>query len=85
LQGKNPDFPDETRSFERGRLDVVTIGNVSVGRAVFEPGWKWSEHVKPIARTESCQVGHAGYVLSGGRGSGWRTGPSKNSAPTTRS
>jgi quercetin dioxygenase-like cupin family protein len=68
LQGKNLDSPDETRSFERGRLDVVNIGNVTVGRAVFEPGWRWSEHVKPIAQTESCQVAHVGYVVSGRMG-----------------
>ena len=67
MQSKNlgsPD-PDEVRSFENGRMDVVTLGDVVVGRAVFEPGWRWSEHVKPVAGTDSCQVPHVGYVVSG--------------------
>ena len=66
LQGKNLDSPDETRSFDKGRMDVVGLGGgVTVGRAVFEPGWKWSEAVKPIAQTDSCLVPHVGYVVSG--------------------
>ena len=65
MQSKNLDSPDEVRSFEKGRMDVVTLGDVTVGRAVFEPGWKWSECVKPIAGTDSCQVAHVGYVVSG--------------------
>src|SRR4051812_35831172 len=68
LEGKNLDSPDESRSFENGRLDVVNIGNVTVGRAVFEPGWQWSKHVKPIAQTERCEVAHMGYVISGRMG-----------------
>ena len=65
MQGKSLDSPDEVRSFEKGRMDVVTLEDVTVGRAVFEPGWKWSECVKPIAGTDSCQVAHVGYVVSG--------------------
>ena len=57
----------ETRPFKdgKGQLEVVDTGTGMVGRAVFEPGWKWSEHVKPIAGTDSCQAPHMGYVLSG--------------------
>ncbi|MGH2798554.1 MAG: cupin domain-containing protein, partial [Thermoleophilaceae bacterium] len=56
----------ETRPFEgKGRADVLQIGGQTVGRGVFEPGWKWSENVKPIAGTGSCQVSHLGYCLSG--------------------
>jgi quercetin dioxygenase-like cupin family protein len=62
---KNLDQPDEARSFGKGNVKVVKIANQVCGRAVFEPGWRWSEHVKPIAKTESCQVHHNGYVLSG--------------------
>ncbi|MEV6251351.1 cupin domain-containing protein [Streptomyces sp. NPDC051742] len=64
---KSFDEADETRPFEngKGRLDLLTSGGGSVGRAVFEPGWKWSEHVKPIAGTDSCQSSHVGYVVSG--------------------
>lgn len=65
VQGKNLSSPDETRSFENGKMEVVSLGNVTVGRAVFEPGWRWSENVKPIAGTESCQVPYAGYCISG--------------------
>jgi len=58
--------PDEERRFtDRGHLDVLAFGEGAVGRAVFEPGWRWSAHVKPIAGTESCEASHACYVLGG--------------------
>ncbi|WP_282693842.1 cupin domain-containing protein [Streptomyces sp. CC208A] len=61
------DTADETRPFEggKGRLDLLTTDGGPVGRAVFEPGWRWSEHVKPLAGTDSCQASHMGYVVSG--------------------
>lgn len=61
------DSPAESRPFEAGmgRLDLIETPHGPVGRAVFEPGWRWSEHVKPIAGTDSCQAMHAGYCLSG--------------------
>jgi Cupin domain len=63
---KNFDSPDETRPFEgKGKADVLNIADHVVGKAVFEPGWKWSENVKPIAGTDSCQVSHLGYCISG--------------------
>jgi quercetin dioxygenase-like cupin family protein len=62
---KNLDTPDETRTFENGRVDLVQIDGGTVGRATFEPGWRWSLHVKPIAQTDSCQAAHAAYVVSG--------------------
>lgn len=65
IEGKNLGSPDETRSFDKGKMDVVTLDDVTVGKAVFEPGWKWSECVKPLAGTDSCQVPHVGYVISG--------------------
>jgi quercetin dioxygenase-like cupin family protein len=65
LETKSLDAPDETRPFEKGRAELVTLGGVTVGRAVLEPGWRWSEHVKPIAGTSSCEVAHTGYVVSG--------------------
>jgi quercetin dioxygenase-like cupin family protein len=59
--------PDERRSFaDKGFVEILTSGEATVGRAIFEPGWKWSEHVKPIAGTSSCQTTHCGYVVSGG-------------------
>ena len=57
--------PDETRLFEKGRFDVVSLGGVSIGRATYEPGWKWSAHVGPGVGTPLCTVEHVGLVLSG--------------------
>jgi EutQ-like cupin domain len=56
---------DETRPFPHGRVDILKIGDGTVGRAVFEPGWKWSRDVQPIAGTKSCEASHSAYVLSG--------------------
>ncbi len=63
----NLDSPEETRPFEdgKGKLDLVNVDAGPVGRATFEPGWKWSKHVKPIAQTESCQAPHLAYYISG--------------------
>lgn len=57
--------PDEVRNIPNGRVEVVTLGDVQAMRATFEPGWKWSESVKPVAGTDSCQVAHLGYQVSG--------------------
>jgi mannose-6-phosphate isomerase-like protein (cupin superfamily) len=62
---KSMSAPDETRSFNKGKLELIKMGEVSFGRVTFEPGWKWSECVKPIAKTPSCQVHHTGYVVAG--------------------
>ncbi|WP_285740138.1 cupin domain-containing protein [Kitasatospora phosalacinea] len=61
------DEPEEVRPFEggKGQLALVNLAAGGVGRAVFEPGWRWSEHVRPIVGTDSCQASHAGYVISG--------------------
>ena len=67
MRRMNLDSPEETRPFEdgKGRLDLVNMDAGPIGRAVFEPGWQWSKHVKPIAGTESCEAAHFGYFLSG--------------------
>jgi uncharacterized cupin superfamily protein len=66
-EAKSFDSPDETRPFEgKGETKMVELAGHTVGCGTFEPGWKWSENVKPIAGTDSCQVAHFGYVLSGG-------------------
>jgi len=62
---KSFDVPDETRSFEKGKLEIVRIGGMTLGRASYEPGWKWSTHVSPLAGTPFCEVEHVGLVLSG--------------------
>src|SRR5947209_18249469 len=67
LVGKSFDSPDEVREFTegKGRVDLVDLNGNAIGRGTFEPGWRWSENVKPIAGTDSCQVEHIGYVLEG--------------------
>lgn len=57
--------PDEVREFPKGRLEIARIGGTIVGRSTFEPGWRWSTSVKPIAKTASCQAAHFGYLVSG--------------------
>jgi hypothetical protein len=57
--------PDEIREFPNGRAEILHIGGGEVGRFVFEPGWRWSNDVKPIAKTESCQAPHFQYHVSG--------------------
>jgi len=57
--------PDEVRKFPKGYMELTTIGGATVGRAVLEPGWKWSTSVKPIAKTESCEAPHFQYHVSG--------------------
>ncbi len=62
---KSIDTPDEVREFDKGRIDLVTIGDTTFFRAVFEPGWRWSTSVKPIAGTESCEMPDASFVAAG--------------------
>src|SRR5262245_55623622 len=62
---KSFEKPDETRVFDKGRFEIVQIGGMTIGRATYEPGWKWSEHVAPIAGTPLCNVEHVGLVISG--------------------
>lgn len=57
--------PDEVRRFEKGKVELVNLAGSVVARATFEPGWKWSTCVKPIAKTNSCTAAHLGYQLSG--------------------
>jgi hypothetical protein len=63
---QNIESPHETRPFQaHGHMDVVTLGDFTLGRGTFDPGWRWSEDVKPIAGTDSCQTRHTGFCLSG--------------------
>ena len=62
---KNFGSPDEVRTFEKGKLELVKIGGGIVGRLTLEPGWRWSQHVKPIAGTEWCEAPHFQYHVSG--------------------
>ena len=57
--------PDEVRTFAKGKVEVVKLGDATIGRATFEPGWRWSTCVKPLANTNSCEAAHFGYQISG--------------------
>jgi hypothetical protein len=57
--------PDEVRRPENTTVEVVKIGGGEIGRYTFQPGWRWSEHIKPVVGTESCQTNHVGYLVSG--------------------
>jgi hypothetical protein len=57
--------PDEVREFSKGKLELVKIGNATIGRATFQPGWKWSESLQPLAKTKSCEAPHFQYHVSG--------------------
>jgi quercetin dioxygenase-like cupin family protein len=62
---KRFDTPDELRTFEKGQFEIVRLGAMTIGRATYEPGWKWSEHVGPQTGAKSCMVEHVGMVVSG--------------------
>lgn len=62
---KNLNEPEETRSFPRGKVEIVNIGGGTVGRLTLEPGWRWSVHVKPLAGTPWCEAPHFQYQVSG--------------------
>jgi len=65
MEVKSFDKPDEVRTPPKTKIEVVKVGDSTMMRATFEPGWKWSECVKPIAGTNSCQAPHVNYVISG--------------------
>lgn len=62
---KRFESPDETRVFNKGKFEIINIGGMTIGRAIYEPGWKWSEDVSPLAGTPLCEVEHIGLVISG--------------------
>jgi len=62
---KSHNSPDEVRSPAKTRVEVVRLEGFTLGRLSFEPGWRWSECIKPVAQTDSCQVSHVGYAVAG--------------------
>ena len=62
---KRFDVPDEVRVFPKGRFELVHLGGMTIGRATYDPGWKWSEHIGPTVGATRCQIEHVGLVLSG--------------------
>jgi len=65
MKKRSFDRPDETRTFDNGQIDLVQLGGVTFGKGIFRPGWKWSESVKPIVKTKSCEAPHLQYIVSG--------------------
>lgn len=57
--------PDETRTPDKTKVEIVNLSGGQIGRYTFQPGWRWSQCIKPVAGTDSCQVDHIGVVLSG--------------------
>ena len=62
---KNFGKPDEVREFPQGRVELINIGGATIGRAIFEPGWRWATSVQPLAKTKSCEAPHFQYHVSG--------------------
>jgi quercetin dioxygenase-like cupin family protein len=62
---KRFESPDETRTFPKGKFEIIHIGGMTIGRATYDPGWRWSEHVGRETGARSCQVEHVGMVISG--------------------
>ena len=62
---KNFTSPDETRTFERGQVDLLQIGGSEIGRLTLQPGWRWSQHVRPLAGTDLCEAPHFQFHVSG--------------------
>ncbi len=65
IVAKSFDSPDEVRTFDKGKVELVNINGRIVGRATLEPGWRWSESLKPLVKTESCEAPHFQYHVSG--------------------
>jgi hypothetical protein len=65
IQKKTLNSPDEIRTFDKGKVELATVGPVTFGRGVFQPGWKWSDCVKPLVNTGYCEAPHVQYHVSG--------------------
>lgn len=65
FQVKSHDAPDEVRSPDKTRVEVVQLEGYTIGRFNFEPGWRWSECIKPVVKTDYCQLSHVGHAVSG--------------------
>jgi len=65
MEGKSLNRPDEVRTFDKGKVEIINVGGRTVGRAIFQPGWRWSKSVKPLVNTKSCEAPHFQYHISG--------------------
>lgn len=80
---KSFDTPDETRHFEKGKFEIVRPGGLTIGRATYEPGWKWSAHIGPLTGQQLCEVEHVGLVISGTATAAMRDGQIIEMTPGT--
>jgi quercetin dioxygenase-like cupin family protein len=76
LQINDFSAPDEVRSPEQTTVELVKLGGGEIGRYTFQPGWRWSDHIKPVVGTDTCQVEHIGYLVSGTMGVSYDDGTS---------
>lgn len=81
VECKDFKHPDEVRTFEKGRVELLNIGGGVVGLLTLEPGWRWSEHVKPIVNTQWCEAPHFQYQLSGRLGIAMSDGTKLETVP----
>ncbi len=65
MQKRNLSRPDQTRVFDKGKVELVSLDGVTFGRATLQPGWRWSTSVKPVVHTESCEASHLQYHVAG--------------------
>ena len=65
VESRDFSSPDETRTPDKTTVELVNVGSGQIGRFTFQPGWRWSECIKPVVGTDSCQVDHVGYAISG--------------------
>jgi len=65
MEGKSLNRPDEVRTFDKGKVEIINIGGRTVGRATFQPGWIWSKSLKSLVNTKSCEAPHFQYHISG--------------------
>jgi hypothetical protein len=84
LEVRDFSAPDETRAPDKTKVDIVRMGGTSASRMSMQPGWRWSECIKPVAGTESCQLHHVGSSCRARCTSPTRTARSRTSAPGTR-
>ena len=75
--------PDEVRHMTKGRFEVVTIGGMTIGRSIYEPGWRWSKHVGPTVGQALCPVEHVGFVVSGTATAAFEDGTVQELTPGT--
>jgi hypothetical protein len=65
VESRSFEYPDETRTPDKTTVELVNLAGGQIGRYTFQPGWRWSECIKPVVKTDTCQVEHVGYVVSG--------------------